>query len=200
VVRSVFFVFLLAPSVLAQTPATIEGQVLDALTGVPIRKAVLTLRKIADDSRAAEADTDTSGRFRFTGVPPGEYTLAAAARGYLILDRDSARQPRREGTLFALAPAQNLSGLVLRLTPFGAISGRIVDDDGDPVAAGEVQVWHVTYRNWIRELAADRGYNTLTDDRGIFRIAGLPPGRYYLSAAPPNRTATDAHTARYVRT
>lgn len=182
-------------------PARIEGQVLDAVTGAPIRKAVVTLtRKNARDYRPAEADTDASGRFHFTGIPPGEYTLAAGARGYLLLNQDSARQPRREGTLFTLAPAQDLSGLVLRLTPFGAVSGRILDQDGDPVAFVEVRVWHVTYRNWVRELTSDLDHKALTDDRGIFRIAGLFHGRYYLSATPPNRTAPNPQTARYVRT
>src|SRR5690242_2394287 len=122
------------------------------------------------DSSPAEADTDAEGRFRFSGVAPGEYALAVAARGYLDLNHDSAPQPRREGTLFALAPAQNLSGLVLRLTPFGAVSGRILDQDGDPVAAVEIRVWHVTYRNWVRELTGDIDHKTVTDDRGMFRI------------------------------
>jgi len=127
---------LLTTTAFAQTPANIEGQVVDAVTGVPIRKAVLTLtRKNAPVSGPAEADTDAEGRFRFSGIPPGEYALAAGARGYLNMNQDSARQPRREGTLFTLAPAQNLSGLVLRLTPFCALSGRILDQDCDPAAA-----------------------------------------------------------------
>ena len=120
--------------------------------------------------------------FVFPNVPPGEYSLAGGARGYLLLTEETARQPRRSGTVVSLAPGQKLSAIVLRLTPSAAVSGRIVDEDGEALGNVQMQLWHITYRNGRRELAAEYDRKVSTDDRGIYRIAGVTPGRYYLSA------------------
>ncbi|HLK65248.1 MAG TPA: carboxypeptidase-like regulatory domain-containing protein [Bryobacteraceae bacterium] len=193
---------LLTPVARAQ-PATaalcsVAGQVTDAVTNAPIRKATISL--IPDGKptvRAAISDAD--GRFQFANLLPGSYSLEGDARGYLRVSQYASNQTRSK-TVFSLAPGQTLSDIALHLTPAGAISGRIVDEDGDPVARVNVHLWRITYRNGSRDLTTT-GQNVMTDDRGIYRIAGVPPGRYYLSATPtqsaPNSPPDDA---RYLRT
>jgi carboxypeptidase family protein len=193
-----------APPVEPGNWCSVEGQVVDAVTNAPIRKALLTLiRKTQTKPEFRTTAPDSGGRFRFSNIPPGDYTLSGAARGYLLLAEHTARQPRRAGTVFSLSAGQTMSGIILRLRAFAAVSGRIVDEDGDPLAGMQVQLLHVTYRSGRRELQllADYGRDARTDDRGIYRIAGITPGKYYLSASPseqmPNLPLEDA---RYLRT
>ncbi|MFN7926278.1 MAG: carboxypeptidase-like regulatory domain-containing protein, partial [Bryobacteraceae bacterium] len=175
--------------------ASIQGQVIDAATGAPVRKASITLRQPRKD--IATATSDASGAFVFPQAVPGEYRLIVRARGYLTLTRDTAIRPLHSGTAFSAAAGQKLTGLVLRLTPGAALSGRIADEDDDPVAGVLVQLWSITYRRGRRELSANPDARATTDERGIFRIGGVAPGRHFLSATYPD---TPQEAFRYVRT
>jgi protocatechuate 3,4-dioxygenase beta subunit len=143
---------------------------------------------------------DAGGQFRFQNIPPGEYSLMGEARGYLRLAEFTNWQPRRSGTVLSLAAGQKLSGIVLRLVPSAAVSGRIVDEDGDPLKSVQVQLWRITYFPGRRALTTANAERSSTDDRGVYRVAGITPGKYYLSAAPsgdvPNWPPDDA---RYVQ-
>ena len=190
---------------LAQTPAaspgTVSGVVLDAVTGAPIRKAAVTFRLKRQDVRIATAES--SGRFQVSGLTPGDYRITAVARGYVPLDNETAIGSARSMMAFSVAGGQTLASLVLRLTPAAAISGRIVDEDDDPMSGVPVQLWTVRYSNGRREFASVHAARVTTDDRGMYRIAEVAPGNYYLSAF--HRHALEASPAlqddlRYVRT
>jgi protocatechuate 3,4-dioxygenase beta subunit len=209
-VRRLLILGVVALSAPAQMPksepanlCSVEGQVVDAATGAPVPKALLTLRDRISSAPNDRPDfftttSDAAGRFVFRELQPGSYDLAGGARGYVLLASYNARQPRRSGTRFSLAPGQNLTGITLRLTPNSAVSGRIVDEDGDPMSSLQVQLLRVSYRSGKRELVVDGSHKAGTDDRGLYRIWGVTPGKYYLSAVyPPARPTEDA---RYVPT
>jgi hypothetical protein len=174
---------------------SVEGHVIDAATSAPVRKATLTLWREHDSFHRTTAP-GPGGSFEFQNVPPGEYTVSAAARGYLEFTQSSGSR-----ATITLAAGQTLSGVLLRLKPQAAMSGRIFDEDGDPLARVEVQLWRVTYGDGLRKL--DRVLEAAnTDDRGWFRIPSLAPGKYYVSASPSDRTFNGRPNddARYVRT
>jgi hypothetical protein len=178
---------------------SMEGQVVDAATGAPVRKARLTLWRdsaLNTSSEIPTATSDATGSFIFRDIQPGAYELVGDARGYVPLTTYTARQARRAGTLFSLTPAQRLTGIVLRLTRNSAVSGRIVDEDGDPISSVEVQLLRVSYRSGKRVLVEVN--KASTDDRGRYRIWGEGPGKYYLSAVHP--WAQSTQDARYVPT
>jgi hypothetical protein len=174
---------------------SVDGQVIDAATGAPVRKATLTLWREHDPFHRTTAP-GPGGSFEFQNVPPGEYTVSAAARGYLEFTQSSGSR-----VTITLATGQTLSGILLRLKPQAAVSGRIFDEDGDPLAKVEVQLWRVTYADGLRKL--ERVHEAAnTDDRGWFRIPSLVPGKYYVSASPSDRTFNGRPNddARYART
>jgi hypothetical protein len=69
--------------------------------------------------------------------------------------------------------------LNIALFPQCVISGRVVDEDGDPVQA-MVQVFVVAWKHGKQRLEPRGG--TSTSDIGEYRVSELPPGKYYVSA------------------
>ena len=110
---------------------------------------------------------------------PGRYTLSADRAGYVR----GVYGPRpNAATPLVLTAGQKMTGLSIKLTPEGSISGKITDEDGDPVARAQVLIHQSRYQNGQRILTmAGSAANTGAD--GTFQISGLVAGRYYLTAA-----------------
>ena len=169
-----------------QEPATVEGQVLNAATGEPLKRASVTLRRSSSSEtsgapRGYTAMTDASGRFAIAGAVPGEYRLSARRNGFVDADYGS-RDYLRAGATVTLKPGQRMGDVVFQMTPHGVITGRVVDEDGEPVAGVRMQALRNRYPQGRRQLV-EYGEGG-TNDIGEYRIAGLPPGRYYISASP----------------
>jgi protocatechuate 3,4-dioxygenase beta subunit len=167
-------------SVFAQdAQPTLAGKVLNSATGEPVRKALVKLMSMGAQSKGGSAVTDAAGRFEFTALAPGTYALAASRDGF---DSATARGGLKLQRV-TLAAGEQKNDIVIRLTPFGVVTGRIIDDDGDPVRQIQVQTMVYRYTATGRQLA-QHGQAT-TNDLGEYRIYDLPAGRYYLKAASP---------------
>ncbi|MEO7145353.1 MAG: carboxypeptidase-like regulatory domain-containing protein, partial [Bryobacteraceae bacterium] len=169
----------------AKEPAGIEGRTLNA-AGEPIRKANLTLRPM--DTKPGEASvqpyaatSDAEGKFAFEAVEPGRYQLWAERPGYMRQAYGAKRNPM-QGTMLTLSAGQHMKDVNITLMPQAVISGKVTDEDGDPVARVQVRSMRQAYMNGKRQLLPSGGGTT--DDTGEFKMTGLSPGRYYLSAAP----------------
>jgi protocatechuate 3,4-dioxygenase beta subunit len=79
-----------------------------------------------------------------------------------------------------LNPGQHTGDIVFRLVPHGVITGRVLDEDGEPVENVQVNVLRRQFFRGKRQLVPSGGSGT--DDLGEYRIFGLAPGKYYLSA------------------
>jgi hypothetical protein len=69
---------------------------------------------------------------------------------------------------------------VFRLLPQGVISGHILDEEGEPVQYAQIRVMRYRFVRGQRQMFSP-GYGS-TDDLGEYRVFGLAPGKYYLSA------------------
>jgi len=183
---SVPLVFLLVLPLQAQQLAlaepescTIEGQVVDAGTGEPLKKAHVMLQNPEDFEQRQTAVTDGSGRFRFADVRPGRYRLFGGRNGYARQEYGQ-RRPGRPGTVLTLAPGQQVTDILFRLVPAGVIAGRIYDEDGEPAAGTIVQAMQYRYFQGQRQLSAAQ--QAAANDLGEYRFYGLAPGRYYVEA------------------
>jgi len=163
----------------------VSGQVLDVLTGTPLAKAEIVLHGVWQTSggepkeETSMARSDAGGRFIFRAASPGKYDMEVERRGY-VSQSYGARGPNRQGTTLSLNPGQRLTGLVVRLTPQGVITGKVVDEDGEPLA--HVQVSPMRFRPFEGSRRLMPGGHARTDDLGEFRLHSLPPGRYYVQA------------------
>jgi hypothetical protein len=168
---------------MVQPTAAVAGQVLSHSTGQPLRKAWVVLRK-ADGPRRGDqpiaATTDAEGRFELKEIPAGSYVLSATRNGYVRQTYGGGGNRRQGGATITLAAGQNLRDLVFRLVPGGVIYGRIVDEEGEPV--GRVQVMLMRYAYSHGEQRLEPRESAMTNDLGEFRIFGLEPRTYYLSA------------------
>jgi protocatechuate 3,4-dioxygenase beta subunit len=128
--------------------------------------------------------TDAAGQFALTGIAPGKYRLAAERNGFIATQYGS-RGPGKAGALLTLEAGQKSSGLAMRLTPHGVIAGRVLDEEGEPVSSANVQVSRQQYIQGRKQMS--RTGAASTNDLGEYRVFGLTPGRYYVSAeARPN--------------
>jgi hypothetical protein len=156
--------------------AVIRGQVVDAATGAPIRRAQVS---IYAGREPVAAQTDGEGRFELHEVPSGKHTLNVFKSGYLSLFATNSNKP--------VPPIEVKDGdvverIVVRISRGGVISGQVVDEFGEPFIGAEVRALRYGYRNGQRQLNPVGGLGPLgTDDLGGFRIYGLEPGEYYLS-------------------
>jgi hypothetical protein len=163
----------------------ISGTVVDAQTGAPIGGAVVSLN-VAGRAAMSRQLTDRKGRFVFLGLPASDrFHLNATGSGYV--DGGYGRTPdRTAGAGIRLADGEWFSDAHIRLWRPAALSGRVLDERGEPVVGVPVRVLARILVGGRPQLAAGPG--TLTDDRGAYRIAGLRPGRYLVQAPSVHST------------
>ena len=173
---------------------SLEGRVLDLTTSQPLRNVQLSLRSL-DRNNAAATSSNDSGAFVIKDIEPGQYRLSAERNGYNRQEY-GARGQSSTGTVLTLAAGQQLAALEFNLVPYGVIAGRIVDEDSEPVAGAQVSVYRYSWSKGKRRLTSAGG--VVANDLGEYRVYGLGPGRYVVSASPrPTRDvnpATDART------
>lgn len=147
-------------------------------TGLPVRRALVSLRNVREDERGQSTATDAEGRFAFEAVPEGRYRLGASKSRY-VDTAVGARAPGRPGRAFALTRGQKLEDVTITLALAGVITGHVFDDAGDPVSAATVVALQRRTPDGTPK-PVPGGY-ARSDDTGTYRIFGLRPGRYYVS-------------------
>ena len=163
----------LACAVAAQA-AVIEGTVLDRQTGRALARARVLLMPISAGGAQTSVFTDTRGGFSIQ-VSAGAYVLNVERRGYSPAYYGQ-RTWSSPGTPIVVEGESRFAAN-LQLSRLGAILGQVLDENG--VGLPDFQVY--AYRDTKPlQLAAQ----SVTDDRGAFRIAGLTPGRYRVRSGP----------------
>jgi len=157
----------------------IRGRVVAAESGQPLRGARVTIS--APEIREARgALTDDRGAYEIKELPAGRYTLGASKGGYVNLSYGQ-RRPFESPRPLELGEGQVLEKVDFNLPRGGVIAGHVVDEFGEPVTEAMVQVGRLRFTAGRRQFTMV-GRTSQTDDLGQFRLYGLPPGDYYVSA------------------
>src|SRR5688572_7317774 len=159
--------------------ASISGRITTADTGAPLRRA--EVRAISERGLIRLATTDDQGRFVVRELPAGTFSLHASKTGFVPL-YFGQRRPFERRAMIPLTEGQKASADV-GLPRAGAITGRIFDTSGEPVMGARVQALRRRMVDGVRGLQSV-GSGDTTDDTGAFRLYGLPPGDYYVTATP----------------
>jgi protocatechuate 3,4-dioxygenase beta subunit len=160
----------------------IMGRVVAADNGRPVKRARIFI-SAAELPEGRGALTDESGVFDLTELPAGRYTLSVSKAGFVSLSYGQ-RRPLQAGTPLQLADGQQLKGVDFRLPRGSVIAGHVFDEDGDAMPGASVRVLRYRYLQGDRRLTP--AGSAQTDDRGQYRIWGLMPGDYYVSAVARN--------------
>ena len=169
---------------------TVSGRVVTAAEGAPIKSARLVLVQENAKNRPEifGALTDGEGHFQIKDVPPGRYRFSASRTGFVAQQYQA--KGTSQGAVLSLGPGQQIDDTLFRLVRAGVLSGRVVDEAGEPLA----NVWVSALRRPTEEEREDwskgqkqhqfvKASGARTDDRGEYRIFGLKPGDYYLKAS-----------------
>ena len=173
--------------------AAIEGLVVASGSGEPLKKARVFLHSL-DRDRPLAATTDAGGKFTLKNIEPGRYRLSAERDGYIGQDYGQ-RGPRGRGGVLTLAREQHLRDVVFRLVAAAVIAGRVLDADQEPLTGATVQVARFGYVGGQRQLVP-AGQGT-TNDLGEYRLHGLAPGRYFVSAVYGSNLMDEAYAPTF---
>ena len=155
----------------------------------PLRRARVTLGGPAVEMPLA-AITGDNGAFVFDGLPPGRYTVTASKEAYVARSYGATR-PGRPGTGAQVAAGQSVA-VTVRLPRGAVITGTVLDVDGHPAVGVSVSALQPRIGGGFteRQYAPPPGViPAVTDDRGVYRIYGLPAGDYFVSSTPILRAA-----------
>ncbi len=160
---------------LATGHAAIRGRVLASDGGQPLRRA--TVRISAPELRVARtALTDADGRYDFRDLPAGRYSINASKPTFVNWSYGQTL-PDGPGRPIALSDNQTADNVDIRLLRGAVITGRILDEFGEPVPNAAVTALRRQYQQGQSRLfpAGDRAQ---ANDIGEYRIFGLAPGQY----------------------
>lgn len=186
-----------------QRPGAVEGFITNQMTGEPLRRVEVHLLPMGDDAstqlqsqagagprgmgvqfgsgqRGGRAiATDAAGKFRFENVTPGNYRVTYQRTGFML--------PRQTGTaarnmMIRVGSGETVPNLRYSLMPQAVLSGRVIDEDGEPIQGVSVRATSGSQRRGRRDFRGMRSNST--DDRGQFRIPEVAPGKVLLSFEP----------------
>ncbi len=173
--KIIIFNFLLSLWMALPAPAaTLHGTVIDSESRAAIPSAAVQL-SLGDDV-IAETSTDEHGQFSFDDAKSG-YRLTAKKSGYL-----HAFPPENLPRAVAASDFDE-PGLTLTLTPACAITGRVLDSSGQPARGANVMAM-ARRAGPAGARFTTEGASAEVDDRGIYRIFNLQPGRYTIAVVP----------------
>lgn len=163
-------------------PPSVSGVVINSSNGEPVRKVTLILAaKDEEKGISYEAESDGNGRFVFQDVQPGDYLVHADRTGFM---RDSEGAPGAPPPSLKVESGPFVKDVRVRLVPLGVITGRVLDEDGDPVRGATVTAFEYSYFRGKKQLGQIGRVSA--NDKGEFRLFGLRPGKVYLRASSRN--------------
>ncbi len=159
----------------------IAGTVVNALTGQPVSSASVAIAATSqgmDREISMSTSTGSDGRFFFSGLTRGKYSLMATARGF-SLQYFEHHDPY--ATAIAVGPDLDAETLVFRLQPDASVDGEVRDENNDPVQNAMVRLFQTSTEEGQQKTVPMN--QAQTDDQGHYRIGHLAPGKYYLAVS-----------------
>ena len=177
---------MLCAQVPAPTPKKVDEPATGVITGTivnesgqPLAGASLFIRPVNSPTIARTSYSDIDGSFRVTGLEPALYIVSGNAPAYTTIPNETG------------VPNYYRIGDTVRLELIrgGAITGTVTNSLGEPIIAVRVRATLVRdHRGEIARISVNQEQST--DDRGVYRIYGLRPGTYIVSAGGPGFTGS----------
>lgn len=179
--------------------STIRGRVIYADTGRPLRRAEVMLLGQHGESLNLEEFSDRNGEFTFRNINAGRYLVVVYAPDIV---NPFHRVGPRESPVMAIAMGKIEDGFSevtvdgrtavkteIRASRGGVITGRVLSENDEPITKAKITLFHVEKNGKLRPAVVterplrEQEWMFQTDSRGVYRIAGLPPGEYVVRAS-----------------
>jgi protocatechuate 3,4-dioxygenase beta subunit len=143
-------------------------------------KAGLVVELLTTDTNGprrpiAKATTSKTGKYVLTGVESGTYDVSPSAPTLVVPNQGSSGQ---SGKSVTIETGESVKGIDFDLVSKGSISGRVRDVSGEPVKGQRVELILRGEDNYSRSFHSSAPGDHTTNDEGVYRISGVPPGRY----------------------
>lgn len=157
-------------------PYRIAGVVMNAKTGTPLARARVTIAEVKHRQTMQSLVTGDDGRFEFH-VPAGKYSLDGEKRGFIAA---SYNQHEQFSTAIVTGSEFDTESLALRLAPNAVLTGKVLDEYGDPVRSAQINVYRENHVQGVSQILRYRAAST--DDQGRYEVTPLEEGTYFVSA------------------
>jgi protocatechuate 3,4-dioxygenase beta subunit len=185
--RSLAIALLLLSTLPARAQEPVPGAKASSIAGIvvkepgsqPLKKVLVQV--VAEDQKQGgnyTATTDSDGHFRIENVVPGRYRLFLEKAGLIEVN---GRGFKADANVLTVQAGRTMEDLLFRMLPTAIVSGRIMDEDGDPMSGVRIVAQKKKPGKATRETTASES----TNDLGEYRLSGLFPGQYWIVAMPP---------------
>ncbi|MDQ3170167.1 MAG: carboxypeptidase regulatory-like domain-containing protein [Acidobacteriota bacterium] len=170
--------------------AILRGRITTYPDGVPLARARVILNRPGLEHSWVTL-TGEDGGYEITELDGADdYMLSASKTGYAPRMWGEQQLPTPP-TPIKLADAQVLTDIDVALVQQLWVAGKILDADGTPFAGAIVSALRPVFVDDRREMVTVA--EIITNDRGEYRLFGLPAGQYFISAVDPAFLATRDH-------
>lgn len=160
------------------TIGTIRGRVTSKGRGVADCSVITWSGPYSEVSQSAvPTKSDAEGNFQFSLTPGNYYVWISAPNYYVVADGKPSQKPIR----VAVEPGDQIDGVDFNLEKGGVVTGKVTNADNSPVIDVRVALIPVQKSEVTFGTTSSLWANGLTDDRGLYRLYGVPPGQYRLA-------------------
>lgn len=190
---STSLVFGQAPESKPRPTGSVSGHVTSNEKPVPAILVIATNQN--SQTPIGQAKTDSEGNYRIFGLRPGMVSLTPVAPLYVPPNAVFG-----QGRIVNLGANEAVDGIDFQLTRGAVISGRVTDEGGLPVIEERITLTQVDENGAAIPRANPVWANYMmymTDDRGVYRLYGLAPGRYKVSVGQESGTSPGTRGPKY---
>jgi hypothetical protein len=155
----------------------IAGVVVSEASGAPLARTRVTIVDTKNSRNMLWMITGDDGRFEFNNLGAGKYSLQGARRGFIPTAYNEHEQ---FSTAIVTGATLETENLILRLVPTATISGKVVDEVGEPIHNAQVRLYRENRNLGVSRVT--QFSNSSSDDRGFYDFWPVIPGTYYVSA------------------
>jgi hypothetical protein len=123
----------------------------------------------------AKATTSKTGKYVLTGIESGTYDVSPSTPTLVVPNQGTLRQ---SGKTVTIESGESVEGIDFDLLSKGSIRGQVRDVSGEPVKGQGVGLILLGEDNYLRPFSSSVSGDHTTNDEGVYRISGVPPGRY----------------------
>ncbi len=154
----------------------VSGTVVEHGTNRPLKDAIVTIAQVQQPQNSISYRTGEDGRFVFTQVPAGKYSLSAQKRGF---PRQTFEEYQEFSTAIVTGPGLNSENIVFPLSAGGSITGTVLDDENEAVRQAQVMLFRKGVSSGLPRIVMQQ--QRQTGSSGEFRFPHLKPGSYFIA-------------------